>query len=359
MGTDQVLLHRFVISQLIAAGLDRDLLLRESGLPEWTMAGDDLHLPSQTFSRLWEIGEHELGDPDVALNVASRYQLTCLGLYDYLFSSAPTLGAGLATCGPYVTAVTTNHRFDLVAENDDEVTLYLDMIDGEGRGRDLTQLWGLSAVLSRARRVVREPLAPVRVSLRQHAPAKIGTFVEVFGTTAIEFGAPVDAMTFRAADMDRPLTTSDPVLAGILQPLAAALPPPPPLATAWPERVAAALADCLDEGDASLERVARRLATSPRTLQRRLREAGTTWRAELDRARGTRWVAATATGPLSPARQAEILGYSDPGSLRRAARRWSPAASVPRVEQTFTASGTARRSTRTSRPRSPGNPSCW
>ncbi|WP_280242026.1 AraC family transcriptional regulator ligand-binding domain-containing protein [Nocardia abscessus] len=75
MGTDQVLLHRFVVSQLTAAGVDRDRLLRESGLPEWTMAGDDVHLPSQTFSRLWEIGEHALGDPDVALNVASRYQL--------------------------------------------------------------------------------------------------------------------------------------------------------------------------------------------------------------------------------------------------------------------------------------------
>ncbi|WP_280312424.1 AraC family transcriptional regulator [Nocardia abscessus] len=340
MGTDQVLLHRFVVSQLTAAGVDRDRLLRESGLPEWTMAGDDVHLPSQTFSRLWEIGEHALGDPDVALNVASRYRLTCLGLYDYLFSSAPTLGAGLATCGPYVTAVTTNHRFDLVAENDDEVTLYLDMIEGAGRGRDLTQLWGLSAVLSRARRVVREPLAPLRVSLRQRAPARAGAFIEVFGTAAIEFDAPVDAMTFRASDMNLPLTTSDPVLAGILQPLAAALPPPPPLADAWPERVAAALADCLNDGDASLERVARRLATSPRTLQRRLREAGTTWRAELDRARSARLIAASAAGPLSPSRQAEILGYSDPGSMRRAARRWSPATSAHRagrVERTFTA----------------------
>ncbi|MGK8523626.1 AraC family transcriptional regulator ligand-binding domain-containing protein [Nocardia asteroides] len=299
--------------------------------------GHDLHLPSQTFSRLWEIAEHELGDPDVALHVASRYRLTCLGLYNYLFSSAPTLGAGLATCGPYVTAVTTNHRFDLVAGSEEEVTLSLEMIDGDGRGRDLTQLWGLSAVLSRARRVVREPLAPVRVSLRQRAPARRDTFIAVFGTTAIEFDARSDAMTFRASDMRLPLTTSDPVLAGILQPLAAALPPPPPLATAWPERVANALADCLDEGDASLERVARRLATSPRTLQRRLREAGTTWRAELDRARGARLVAATAAGPLSPSRQAEILGYSDPASMRRAARRWSPAAPAQRAARTFTA----------------------
>ncbi|MEU7138061.1 AraC family transcriptional regulator ligand-binding domain-containing protein [Nocardia sp. NPDC046473] len=330
MGTDQVLLHRFVISQLSAAGLDRDRLIRETGLPEWTLAGDDVHLPSHTFSRLWEIGEHGLGDPDVALNVAKRYQLHTLGLYDYLFSTAPTLGAGLATCGPYVTAVTTNHRFDLVAEHDGEVTLYLDMIKGEGRGRDLTQLWGLAAVLSRARRVVREPVIPLRVSLRQSAPVKVETFVEVFGTAAIEFDAPFDAMVFRADDMDLPLTTSDPVLAAVLRPLAEALPPPPPLATAWPARVAAALADALETGDVSLDQVAHRLATSPRTLQRRLMEAGTTWRHELDRARSARLNEATSAGPLTRSRQAELLGYSDAGSMRRAARRWSAA---PRGQQ--------------------------
>lgn len=321
MGTDQALLHRFVISQLTVAGLERERLIRDTGLPEWTMAGDDVHLPSHTFSRLWEIAEHSLRDPNVSLNVARRYRLSSLGLYDYLFSTAPTLGAGLATCGPYVTAVTTNHRFDLVADNEHEVTLHLDMIDGTGRGRELTQLWGLAAVLSRARRVVAGPLAPLRVRLRQRPPADLTIFREVFGSAVLEFDAPMDSMTFRARDMELPLTTADPMLAEVLRPLAATLAPPPPLATAWADRVATALAEAFDSGEVSLERVARRLATSPRTLQRRLMEAGTTWRKELDRARTARL--STATGPLSRARQAELLGYSDAGSMRRAARRWT------------------------------------
>ncbi|MCP2317186.1 AraC-type DNA-binding protein [Nocardia amikacinitolerans] len=332
MGTDQVLLHRFVISQLTAAGADRDKLIRETGLPEWTMAGDDMHLPSHTFSRLWEIGAHTLGDPAVALQVASRYELKSLGLYDYLFSTAPTLGAGLATCGPYVAAVTTNHRFDLIAD-EREATLYLEIIDGEGVGRDLTQLWGLSAVLSRARRVVSEPLVSLRVTLRQQAPADHRAYVEVFGTAAIEFGARADSITFRAADMDIPLTTADPVLAKILRPLADALPPPPPLPSAWPQRVAEALAEALAKGDASLDRVARRLATSPRTLQRRLMEAGTTWRKELDRARDARLRQAASAGSLSRARQAQLLGYADAASMRRAARRWSIAEHAHRCER--------------------------
>ncbi|MFI9509777.1 AraC family transcriptional regulator ligand-binding domain-containing protein [Nocardia sp. NPDC052566] len=322
MGTDQVLLHRFVISELTAAGLDRDRLIKETGLPEWTMAGADLHLPSHTFSRLWELGAHGLGDANVALRVASRFRLSSLGLYDYLFSTAPTLGAGLATCGPYVTAVTTNHRFEFT-EQEQTATMSLEMIDGEGQGRDLTQLWGITAVLSRARRAVHAPLVPTQVSFRQRAPRDVRAFHEIFGTTAIEFEAATDALTLSAADMELPLITADPVLAAVLRPLAAALPPPPPLATAWPERVAAALAEAFEQGEVSLDRVARSLATSPRTLQRRLTEAGTTWRRELDRARSARLTQATATGPLSRARQAELLGYADVGSLRRASRRRS------------------------------------
>ncbi|MFI1235540.1 AraC family transcriptional regulator [Nocardia salmonicida] len=321
MATDQSLLHRFVISQFGAAGLDRAQLIRDTGVPDWSMTGNDVHLPSATFSRLWEVGEHRLGE-DVALQVARRYELSSLGLYDYLFASAPTLGSGLATCGPYITAVTTNHRFDLV-EAEEESTLYLDILDGEGRGRDHTQLWGLSAVLSRARRVVDAPLNPVRVSLRQAAPAHVEGFRAVFGSATLEFDAPTDSMTFRTADLDLPLTTADPVLAAVLQPLAAALEPPPTLVSAWPRRVADALDQAIEAGEVSLDSVARILTVSPRTLQRRLTESGTTWRAELDRARSARLSEAVSAGSLTGARQAELLGYSDAGSLRRAARRWS------------------------------------
>ncbi|MGW0639552.1 AraC family transcriptional regulator ligand-binding domain-containing protein [Nocardia salmonicida] len=321
MATDQSLLHRFVISQFGAAGLDRAQLIRDTGVPDWSMTGNDVHLPSATFSRLWEVGEHRLGE-DVALQVAQRYELSSLGLYDYLFASAPTLGSGLATCGPYITAVTTNHRFDLV-DAEDESTLYLEMLDGEGRGRDHTQLWGLSAVLSRARRVVDAPLNPVRVSLRQAAPAHVDGFRAVFGSATLEFDAPTDSMTFRTTDLDLPLTTADPVLAAVLQPLAAALAPPPTLVSAWPRRVAEALDQAIEAGEVSLDSVARILTVSPRTLQRRLTESGTTWRAELDRARSARLSDVVSAGSLSGAKQAELLGYSDAGSLRRAARRWS------------------------------------
>ncbi|WP_019930515.1 AraC family transcriptional regulator ligand-binding domain-containing protein [Nocardia sp. BMG111209] len=288
MGTDVTLLHRFVVSELVTAGLDRDTLLRECDIPEWTLSGPGVHLPSATFARLWEIGCDRLGEPDLPLRIGTRYPLRTAELFDYLFATAATVGTGLATCGPYITAVSTNHGAALRFDGEDRATVVLDMIEGEGRGRDLVQLWGLTAMLTRTRRVVEGPLDPVRVTLRQNAPRDDRRCIDVFGTAGIEFGADADTMTFRAADLDRPLTTADPMLAQVLRPLAETLPPPPELPAAWPRRVAGALRAALTDGEVSLEVVARRLAISPRTLQRRLSEAGTSWRRELDRALGVR-----------------------------------------------------------------------
>ncbi|MBO0852190.1 MAG: AraC family transcriptional regulator ligand-binding domain-containing protein [Nocardia sp.] len=320
MATDQTLLHRFVISQLAEAGVDRGRLLGECGLPEWTLAGPGVYVPAGIFARVWELGEIWLEDPDVALHVAQRYELAASRLYDYLFASAATVGEALIGCGRYITAVTTNQRFDPVAADERETVFSLEMIEGAGRGRELVVLWGLGVLMTRLRRVVEYPLDPVRVSFRQPTPRRLEVFGQVFGSAALEFGASEDSVAFRASDLARPLATADPVLADVLQPLAESLPPLPPLAKAWPDRVARALADAFAEGEVSLEQVARRLATSPRTLQRRLADAGTTWRRELDRARVAR---AAAAGPLSREQQARLLGYSDAGSVRRAARRWS------------------------------------
>jgi AraC-like DNA-binding protein len=68
--------------------------------------------------------------------------------------------------------------------------------------------------------------------------------------------------------------------------------------------------------------VARMLAVSPRTLQRRLADESTSWRAELDAVRRERATALLRQGTTTDA-TAQRLGYSGSRALRRALRRWS------------------------------------
>lgn len=61
---------------------------------------------------------------------------------------------------------------------------------------------------------------------------------------------------------------------------------------------------------------------SPRSLQRRLEEEGTSWREEVDAVRREQAARLLREG-ASRAAMAAQLGYSDVRALRRAVRRWN------------------------------------
>ena len=99
-----------------------------------------------------------------------------------------------------------------------------------------------------------------------------------------------------------------------------------PQAAAFHESFRIALAAAITRGSPSLPGVAAQLAISTRTLQRRLAERGTTWRAELDAER--RGIASAETGTLTMACLARRLGYADPRSARRMLSRLARAAAA-------------------------------
>ncbi|MCU1642042.1 MAG: hypothetical protein JWN03_2317 [Nocardia sp.] len=283
--SDTVLMPRFILSRAAAAGIDPNRLAREAGMPTWLLTDSNARTPSEYYPRLWELLEREVGDPNTTLRVVGTYRVGELGLFDYLISTADTLGEGLAVVGPYVGAVSTNFRMDAGEETETEATFDLHMINAEGRGRELAVQSSLGILVSRIRQVTGRPVHPVRMAFQQRAPQQHSAFIEHFGTTRLDFGAPVNSMTYRLTDFELPQVTADPMLAAVLRRYAASAPPPPPHATEWPDRVAGELWQELRRGEPSLDQVARRLFTSPRTLQRRLADSGTTWRLEVDRAR--------------------------------------------------------------------------
>ncbi len=90
--------------------------------------------------------------------------------------------------------------------------------------------------------------------------------------------------------------------------------------------ITAVMALALQEGAPRLEWVSAKLGTTPRTLQRKLAQAGTAYHAVLEdflRERSAHLVAHT-RAPITDI--ALELGYSDPAHFTRAFRRWTGAA---------------------------------
>jgi len=137
----------------------------------------------------------------------------------------------------------------------------------------------------------------------------------------MDFDMPATTLTFRNRDLDHPQQRADPVLSGILRSHASTLSPPPSIT--WSERIQRLLDQTLGQGTASLDAIAQRLAVSPRTLQRQLAGHGTTWRAELDKARQRHAQLAAQDANLSLAELARRMGYENARSARRALGRWN------------------------------------
>jgi AraC-like DNA-binding protein len=312
----------FVLSAAAAGGADARALAREARLPGWVLTAGQGMIPSRYAIRLWELAEWALQDLHVALTVAGRYRRGDLSLYDYLFATAPTLGEGLTVNVQFLHLVTGNSRLQAVAETDRDITYSYEHSVRDHRGIELGAQFGLAMFCARAREATGEPVVPARVGFAQRAPRSHRSVTEAFGTRQVDFDLAVNTLTFRKADLNLPLRGADPVLAAILRQYAATLPPAEPVT--WHGQFRMLLADLLAEGP-TLEAIARRLAMSPRSLQRRLAEHGTTWRAELDHARRQRAQQSRAHAQPTMASLARQLGYSDTRSTRRALRRLNQA----------------------------------
>lgn len=138
----------------------------------------------------------------------------------------------------------------------------------------------------------------------------------------MEFGAPLTELLLPAEALSRPLPHANEALADFLErhvgELAARLPGAP---RSVPDRVRALIGEHLREG-ADPAALAAPLHMSPRTLQRRLREEGTSLAALVDEARRSRATALLRAG-LAIGELAYLLGYSEPSAFHRTFRRWT------------------------------------
>ncbi|MFI6476999.1 AraC family transcriptional regulator ligand-binding domain-containing protein [Nonomuraea sp. NPDC050663] len=312
--TDCILLPKLLIE---TSGLDPGRTAEHVGIPDWAMRTDHAAVASACYLRTWELVEHAAGRSDIGLAIAQQYVVGALGLYDYLFITAPTMAEGFAATGMFMDTVSTNWHFEPGDETEQEISFNVQLRSGGGRGGELAMQFGLAGVFSRARRVTGRPISPVRVAFRQRAPRHQESFRAAFGPGRLEFDAPTDSVTLRKADMRLPFLGADPLLGNILRRYAETL-TPPPAATSWLDRFRQTTAASLGAGP-SLNGVAARLGVSPRTLQRRLADAGTTWRGELDRLRRAEFERGQGAGAADLTRR---LGYADARSLSRAVRRW-------------------------------------
>ncbi|NEA24637.1 AraC family transcriptional regulator [Actinomadura bangladeshensis] len=323
-GTVSTALVRFVLGSLRGLGADSDRLAGQVGLPVWALGDDRARVPTLQLSRLWRLASVELDDPRLGLRMARQWSHGRLHLNDYLFETASTLGEGLSTAVRYgyiVSDSTGANDVDVLDEND-RVTFRYQVRTPFPEVDALGSEFSLGVLLYRARRTLGIAVSPSHVGFTTGAPRSRRDRSEAFGTDRVDFGQEQTTMTFARSDLALPLPGADLGLAAVLRAHADSIVPAPPRAVRWHELLRQSVAARLQDRAVSVAAVARELAMSPRSLQRRLEEEGTNWRAEVDAVRREEAVRMQREG-ISRSAMAARLGYSDARALRRAFNRWN------------------------------------
>lgn len=287
--------------------------------------GDDLcRAPVATSVRIVELATALTSWPELALLMAQGAPMGSLGVWDYLFTSAPTPLEGMRDAAAHLATIADVTTDSVrITEDGGQITIaHANEADLTHEGACAVLACSLAVYQRRLGEAAQRQLVPLRVSLAARAPRRHEALIRLYGTRTIGFEAPVSSITFLAADLKAPAPRAQPGLSAVLrrhaeQTLASSIP-----LHNWLDLFRTALASVHDESTPTLPAVARRMNLSARTLQRRLEDHATTWRHELEAVRRAHITELLRSTDLGIEAIAARSGYADARALRRAVQRW-------------------------------------
>jgi len=312
---------RAILAAFAALGLDDRAFRTVVGVTDAQLADPDVVLPATSLYRMWEAAVQAWGRPGLGLHSALQVPFGAYEVLDYLILSSNTVGEGLTHFAEYFAIATRTSRYEIHPRAGGMAFELVWQTPPKGVMFHLRD-YSLAAIAGRV--AYAGGPRPACVELAGPPLADASEYARGFGTD-VKLRARHNALLFSEAAWNVPLPRRDADLNRTLRRHARLLldRQPRPEAESTAMHVRAALLQESMAGPVSMEQVARRLATSPRTLQRRLCEEGTSFDELRRDVRAGLAREYLANPGLSIGEVAYLLGFSEPSAFTRAFRRWT------------------------------------
>ena len=311
----------YIADDLRRAGHALDGPLREVGLARADITSPDGRISDTAFMRLIERAALLLAEPAYGLKLGTSHDVRDNGLLGFIAANSPTLGDALANVERYISV--TNEGTDAVLELAGPVSA-LRFRDANPTLRELRQnSERVSALFVKgARELTRAKATPVRVEFIHGRSNESIDYEGILGCP-VRFQAEWDAVIFSEETLRLPVIGADNRLLRTLEAACRRIIGPQPRKEDLVHSVRKYVVERLAKGAPAFDDVARHFNMSAKTLERRLGERNVSYRELVD---GTRCDLAKhylANTDLRLHQIAYALGYSEPGPLVRAFKRWT------------------------------------
>ncbi len=298
-----------------AQGINPERIFKPNHINIKELKTTDNRIKSSTVDKLWTDAEKLIGNGYFALDAYKYWHPGCLGALGYAWLSSLTLGEGFHRLARYIKVLNSETGMK-VDEANGEVIISYEKQYSVGRSAA-----ALSLLMHMCRVNYQEDLAPIKVTLWHSAPDDTSKYYAYF-KCPVEFNTGVDSIVFPSSVVEEELSggnnqlakLNDQVLIQYLNSLTQ---------DNLIARIKAIIVKNLPSGAVSSDMVAQELYTSSRTLQRKLKELGTTFKKVYEDCRKEIAEQYVAEGKMSLTEISFILGFTEISSFSRSYKRWT------------------------------------
>lgn len=310
------LLLRSILTACERRELPTRTLVESVGLSMQTVSSPDARVPTDQYLALFTAASAR-GGADFGIEVGLALDAAAFGLVGFLVASSGTLREAFVRFSRY-TRLLCDELVVTVSERGDCVVVAYDL-QTPPRVSALFEM-AISHLVSSSRVGTSGAFRPERVHFRHTSGSQqLASRMHC----PVHFGADEDAVICDARALALPLKGKNAALLSVLERHADQLLQALPRAPELIGRCRILVQDALPDGEPALELVAGRMGLGGRTLQRRLRELGTSYRALVDDVRREIALRELSDPTVSIAHVAFSLGFKDPSAFHHAFRRWT------------------------------------
>jgi AraC-like DNA-binding protein len=305
-------------SKLEESGLSASAVLRRAGLPLGFIDEPRVLLKTEELFALWRAVGEVSTNPAIGLQLGTETRTERFHPVGLAALSSENLGAAIDQMARYKQLTCPEEI--LQKKSKEEWGIQFRWLLADELEPPVLDECCFAWVLSIARVGTGTRLSPLRVEFVQHR-AHVKTIERHFGCPVV-CGASRNAIVFRASDAQRPFVTRNAELLGMLAPQFEEELKQEKGDENFVERVRLAVQQKLTGRRPTIEDIADGLHVSPRTLQRRLQDEGSSFQRVLEEARHQLARRYLNNSVLELNEAAYLLGYNDANSFVRAFRTW-------------------------------------
>lgn len=305
--------------------IDTELALKTCGFSQEVSANLECRSEIEKFSKIISYCNNKLACHNFSILVAEQFHPSTFHAIGYAMMSAKTLQDALGYIGHYQRII--SNTCNITNYEDGELLIFeMNIFTYEGTNRPVLSLTLVETFLATIIRLARELIgfdfAPEKVCFAYSKPNNDITYLEDFFNCNIEFNSNKTAIFFNLKQTQKKLICGNPLITHTYEKVLDEF-----LVRVdkndLNHLVKCKVFDLLPLGAPSQSDIAENLGISLRTLQRKLHDQGTTYKAILEDTRKKLAMDYIMQQHLSLSEIGYLVGFSSAGNFHRAFKRWT------------------------------------